>query len=320
MEVRREWKSIDLLVILNFIKGQQWVIAIENKVKSLQHSNQLSRYRSIVEAEFSAATRRMYVFLTKSDEAPEDEGYMPASYTQVHKALSESLKSRSHAIGSEPKVLLENYVRLLEEKFMNESDIAKTALRIYQQHSRALDVIFEHRPDRLRMISEGVRNLLTDNSVQLGITMESSNKSYVRFLPRDWEHPGNTHGSAWPGSNRSVLLEVSFSDTQSRFYAMAGKAPDSWMSSIWNLTARPPFKRNTRKSPPKMWCTIHVAHSIKIDLDDGNQDPSEIAQKIYTRCVEEMKTREFQQVLEIIAKQMPSLGDAYADQGARSVS
>ena len=58
VEVRREWQNIDLLLILRFANNQSWVVAIENKVNSRQHSAQLSRYRSIVEKEFNGASHR----------------------------------------------------------------------------------------------------------------------------------------------------------------------------------------------------------------------------------------------------------------------
>ncbi|MCP5523721.1 MAG: PD-(D/E)XK nuclease family protein [Verrucomicrobiales bacterium] len=120
VEVRREWNHLDLLLILTFADDQKWVVCIENKVLSAQHSNQLQRYRKVVQEHFPKAARRMFLFLTKWGEEPEDDAYLAASYTQVHQALKECIQSRSHAIGNEPRVLLENYLRLLEEKFMDE--------------------------------------------------------------------------------------------------------------------------------------------------------------------------------------------------------
>lgn len=45
--VYREWKNIDLLMVSEL---HQLVIAIENKIWSTEHSNQLSRYQAQVEA------------------------------------------------------------------------------------------------------------------------------------------------------------------------------------------------------------------------------------------------------------------------------
>ena len=60
VEIRREWRNIDLL-----IRCQQpsFVVAIENKIHSHEHGNQLTCYRQTIEAEYSTVPS-MYVFLT----------------------------------------------------------------------------------------------------------------------------------------------------------------------------------------------------------------------------------------------------------------
>ena len=47
VEVLREWKNIDVLIILSDV-----VVCIENKVYSKEHSNQLKRYKEIIENQF----------------------------------------------------------------------------------------------------------------------------------------------------------------------------------------------------------------------------------------------------------------------------
>jgi hypothetical protein len=319
VEVRREWQNIDLLLILNFTGGHQWVVSIENKVNSVQHSNQLRRYRSVVETEFPAAQRRLFLFLTKSNEVPEDEHFLPASYTQVHHVLKECLQSRNHAIGTEPKVLLENYLRLLEEKFMDESEIARTALKIYQQHRRALDVIFEHRPDNLGMASEKVRKLLADNAVQLGIKLESSTKFYLRFIPLAWDQPGNTHGTAWPGSTRTILFEMNITGKRPYLYVIAGKAPDAWIEPIWQRVGTPPFNRSKRAVRPRIWCTLHIAERASINLgDDEIEDPGDMAQKLYEWCAKSFQGSATQEVVKILAAALPKLDEICAKPGTQS--
>ena len=46
-EIQREWKNIDILIILEGV-----VVCIENKVLSKEHSNQLKRYKEIIEKQF----------------------------------------------------------------------------------------------------------------------------------------------------------------------------------------------------------------------------------------------------------------------------
>jgi hypothetical protein len=310
VEVRREWRNIDLLLILELADHRRWVVCIENKVNSTQHSNQLSRYRQVVEASFPDATRRIFLLLTKDEKMPEDPAYLNASYAQVHRVLKECLGSRSHAIGAEPKVLLENYLRLLEEKFMDESEIARTALRIYQQHRRALDIIFENRPDNLRLASDRVRRLLTEKADEIGIVMEPCSKVYLRFVPRAWDQPGNTHGTGWSGTNRTILFELNLTGNAPYLYVTAGKAPDDWIDPLWRRVGSYPFragrvKRNTR---PRYWCMLHVAAQTKISLGDEDvMDPDEMAQKIFDWCVAAYREPQTQEVIRVLAAELPKL-------------
>ena len=57
-KVYREWKNIDILIEL-----PKHVIVIENKIYSGEHSNQLQRYKRIVEKNF-IHHKKIYVFLT----------------------------------------------------------------------------------------------------------------------------------------------------------------------------------------------------------------------------------------------------------------
>lgn len=314
VEVRREWKNIDLLLVLNFAGGQQWIVSIENKINSMQHSDQLARYRRIVEQTFPSAKRHLFLFLTKSNESPDDERYLSASYSQVHQVLRECVVSRSHAIGQEPRVLLENYLRLLEEKFMDESEIARTALRIYQQHRRALDVIFEHRPDNLRMASDRVTNLLSDAAERLGIVMEPGSKSYIRFIPKAWDQLGNSRGDAWAGCTRTVLFEINLMGKRPYLYVMSGKAPDSWIEVMWNRAGSAPYNRPKKnKVRPKTWCTLHLTTKTEIELDDETlTNPDDIAEKIFRWCVASFETPDTQEVIRLIAGELPQLEAAYA--------
>lgn len=66
--VLREWKNIDILLISD---EEKIVIAIENKVSSHEHSNQLNRYREILEKDYSGYNR-ILIYLTPDGEEPSD--------------------------------------------------------------------------------------------------------------------------------------------------------------------------------------------------------------------------------------------------------
>lgn len=300
VEVRREWRHIDLLLVLRFAQNRPWVIAIENKVNSIQRSNQLKDYRGIVEAEFPDAGHRLYLFLTKNEEAADDPTYLPASYAQVHQALKECVAARNHLIGTEPKALLENYIQLLEEKFMDQSKIAQVARAIYKQHKRALDVLFEHRPDNLQNVSEIIRAELASRANELGIVMGPSSKAYIRFIPKEWDHPGNSHGSAWGNSSCTVLFELNLLAKQPTLNVISGLAPTPWIDDMWQLSQNAPFQQQRKRAErPRDWITLHHAGKSKLLVsDDQSDNTDDIPVKILEWCQRLLKEEGTRQVIQ----------------------
>ena len=66
IEVRREWKNIDLLITSH---ANKWVILIENKIKSYATKKQLEKYIEIVKSEFPEYTRIPVLLTLEIDEA-----------------------------------------------------------------------------------------------------------------------------------------------------------------------------------------------------------------------------------------------------------
>ena len=83
VEVRREWKNIDILLLIDEIP-HKIAVAIENKIKSTEHSNQLQRYRNIVKHEFHDYIK-LFIFLTPEHIPPSDDAW----YTVYQKKFLE---------------------------------------------------------------------------------------------------------------------------------------------------------------------------------------------------------------------------------------
>ena len=161
-KVRREWKNIDILLMS---PGSKIVCAIENKVDAGEHSNQLQRYRQIVQKEFPEH-RYVFVFLTLSGIPPygdEDQQHW-STYSYAHIAdLIDNLSDRyQFAISSEVKNLMQHYSTLIRRHLMEDSEIAQLCRQIYQQHKEALDLIFEHRPDHEANIFDLLKTLVVN--------------------------------------------------------------------------------------------------------------------------------------------------------------
>jgi hypothetical protein len=76
VSILREWKNIDILILTEDI-----AVCVENKVLTKEHSNQLERYRNIVEEHYPKR-KKTFVYLNPyGDESfTEVDTYQPVSY------------------------------------------------------------------------------------------------------------------------------------------------------------------------------------------------------------------------------------------------
>lgn len=139
VEIRRERNNIDLLIKSD---EPRFVIAIENKIDSGEHSNQLQRYENTVAAEF-ADWKAMFVFLTTDSSAASDEGWVPYSYADIHRVLERAHRTNAGAIGHDVVAFLEHYLRTIRSKFMEDKEIDDLCRKIFRTHRQALDLIYE---------------------------------------------------------------------------------------------------------------------------------------------------------------------------------
>ena len=56
VKIYREWKNIDILIVLN-----ETVVCVENKILTKEHSNQLERYKKIIEENFPKMKKYLFI-------------------------------------------------------------------------------------------------------------------------------------------------------------------------------------------------------------------------------------------------------------------
>jgi hypothetical protein len=215
--VERERWSIDVLIRA---ERAQLVIAIENKVDSDEHSNQLHRYRAIVEREFSGY-RLVLIYLTpEGDDASDTERWLSVSYETVATVVGNVVEARRSTLGAGVLTTLEHYRTLIGRHIVTESEIARLCRQIYRQHKEALDLIFEHRPDQqldFKMILEEV--VRTDPS----LVLDHCTKSRVRFSAKDWDRdPRQMRGQGWTPTRRVLVFEFYNDPDSLRFKLVIG--------------------------------------------------------------------------------------------------
>jgi len=200
--IQREWRHIDILI---HDEANDLICVIENKVDSTEHSEQLQRYRGIVEQTFQGA-KQVFIYLTPEGDSPSDESYIPFDYEKIADLVELVSRTRSSTLGADVNTLMDHYTALLRRHIVNDSDIAKLCQKIYRRHQKALDLIFEHRPDLQSELAERIKTLGTE---EYGFLLSKDAKRYITFydnsLCNEFEKILKSKG--WSLTNRLIYLE-----------------------------------------------------------------------------------------------------------------
>lgn len=177
LEVQRERHNIDILLT---DEPNRLAVIVENKIDSGEHSDQLDRYWRVIQQE-RPGWRILGLFVTPEGDPPSHDGYLAVGYEQIGRLVEDLIESRADAIQADMRTLMTHYTQMLRRHVVSNSDVAQLCREIYRKHQRALDLIFEHRPDQ-----PGARPPATFQS-QLGKTRE---KAQLALHPSVSRHPG----------------------------------------------------------------------------------------------------------------------------------
>ncbi len=173
VEIQREWKNIDILIRLEDV-----VVCIENKVLSKEHSNQLMRYREIIETQFPNH-KKTFVFLTPDGHESEDENdqYEPISYDFIVDTLERIISVYGESLNTQVKNYIKDYITIIKRNLMGTDKLTELSKKIYSNHKELLDFIFDHKPD----ILDDVRSIFDQEIIKRGWVLGSPSSKYLRF-------------------------------------------------------------------------------------------------------------------------------------------
>lgn len=200
--VRREWNDIDILIIT---EKEKFVIVIENKILSKEHSNQLARYKEIVERDFKDY-KKLYLYLTPNgDISTDEENWLSIDYSIVQEALENAVELVGGNISEPVKLFVDQYREILRRYIVGNSELETICRDIYYKHQKALDLIYNYKPDIYYDISKNTVKILEKYD---GIIIENTSKSAINFTTKLLvEHIPN-EGKGWGSTNKILLFEV----------------------------------------------------------------------------------------------------------------
>lgn len=236
-EVRREWESIDIIIVS--IK-EKFVCVIENKIDTSEHSNQLTRYESQIKSTYGDY-RQIFIYLTIEGDKPDDnENWITYSYQDIYKIIDAMLVESKNKIGTDVHLLLKHYTEMINRHLMSENEIVELSKKIYQRHKRALDIIFEHRPDSLNETNACIIELLEHYMVSRDMELDHCSKSYIRFAVKRWDNIDEqlSGDGQWTKSNRVLLFEIVNNPNEIALKFLIGPGEKKFREKLFNATER----------------------------------------------------------------------------------
>jgi hypothetical protein len=292
IEIRREWRNIDILIIL-----PEDIILIENKVDSIDHSNQLKRYHKIAEEIFPRKNRH-YVYLTPFGSDPQDvearDYYINYSYVQISEIIESILRLYSNSISQKISFYLSDYLTTIKRELLMNDKLNDLALQVYNAHKEAFDFIFENRPDPASILYP----YFEEEIVRAGFVIGSKNKGLIRFTTKDLENMLPNSGEGLP--NKEVFLfeiEYFWTDKTADVNAVIAPCAEDIRDNIHAAVKKSKFY----KVPAgKKWLVVYKRKFPFVASEMINEDEAEI-KRIIQRIVEEVKPAVID-ICEMIAK------------------
>ncbi len=257
--ILREHRNIDIFAIND---EENFVFVIENKIRSKEHSKQLQRYRQYVESHYPDH-QKIYVYLTPDGEEPSDSAYIPFLYSEIALLIEQVARETQKIIPVPVALALEQYLEILRRHVVADDDLVQLAKSIYQRHKRALDFIFEQRPDLQLELSELIGSLIAENDAFI---QDRHVKTYINFVPRAWKEVPKfniTPADLWTKTKRTVLLEFRNATASMTLCVVLGPTEDEqFRQDIFDFCKSNPniFKNMS----PKLYQQYATLYSKKI--------------------------------------------------------
>lgn len=274
-EVRREWRDIDVLI---HAPGAGLVVAVENKIDSGEHSDQLRRYRETLEREFPGHDP-VLVFLTPDGGEATDSGWMPCSYEAVAELVEKHVETDRTRMGADPHSVLRQYGEMLRRYIVADSPIADLCRKIYRQHKPALDLIFEHRPDLQADLGSYLERIVGETE---GVVPDVCTKSYVRFVPTAWDPiPALKTSSGWTRTGRILLFEFVNRPDSLKLVLQLGPGPAPIRRLLHEHALRQPkLYSGTSKTLGRKWTQLGTRRRVLSKRDYDSLEFSDLTDKI----------------------------------------
>ena len=181
VSVLREWEHIDLLVISH---KEKFLLCIENKIFSGEGDGQLPRYHKTIQSKYGDY-QKIFVYLTPDGLEPKKETdreiWQVFDYNELLNVIRKAREE--HTLSQEASMFIKQYEEAVRRYIVGDQELQKICWDIYAKHKRALDLIYENRPDTTAKVSEILKEWCGNKAAagKIGFDPQLSNKTFIRF-------------------------------------------------------------------------------------------------------------------------------------------
>lgn len=203
-EVYREKDHIDILLVSDTNKI---VVAIENKVKSTEHDNQLERYAKILYKQYFDY-KFIFIYLTPEGDEASSEIWTSMDYDFIQKQLDSLLKNCK--IPEKNQIYIKDYISTIRRNIVGDEQLKKICMQIYNKHKAAFDLIYENKPNIKSEMFEKIKSYLESLQDEYDFTFWSEQSTkWIRFVPNKLMALCRNKGEGtWMQNNSILSFEV----------------------------------------------------------------------------------------------------------------
>ncbi len=282
-EVQREWFNVvegqeGYLDILLLNHETQFFCAIENKIFSYEHSEQLTRYRKALERDYPDFTKR-YVFLSPNGVRPyleeEQKSWIPTNYATVLNLVDQAIESSANSVREDVRAFLKQYSTTLRRKIVPDSNtnIQQLAREIYLKNRDVIELIYQNKPNYASEIKQIFKEAIAR---QANWRLDKEDTNWVRFRPSCWaDSEVMETGTDWlPQSKALILCQFYCTANNAHFYLTLGPGSDRRIREkiIASVNQNPSVFNRTGPTLIDGWMTFHRQEHILDDSDLNDWD------------------------------------------------
>lgn len=225
--IKREYKSIDILIIS---KSNNLVICIENKILSSESENQLATYRNTIKYLYSKF-KKSFIFLSPTGIEPSDiDNWVVADYEIINHILTNILTLKSNDLGDQQNIFISHYLEIIRRYLLENTNEKELARKIYNNHRKALDFIFNNIADQRSEIFNYIEELINKDK---NLVISYSTKSRIRFQTKFMDSLPKEGDRSWNKVKEILLYEIQNNTDFINIILVIGPAKQEYREKIF---------------------------------------------------------------------------------------